>query len=143
MAMSPGEITQWIALVGTAGTGAVIWLRAYTKMKIANKVDATNSEISNQLLTNLRDEIKRLEGIIKEMGEQLKKMNTNIESIRNLEMQGAADFGCLEEITKNMPCLECVNQGTAFKRLYDTIERIRQKREARHALMGLDIKAQP
>ena len=133
--MDVSMVSQWTALVVAVGGAAVAFIRIWTKMKIANKGDSTTSAISNQLLENLRDEIKRLDGVIAGLAGQLAQMNITINEIRNLEIHAAADFGALDMIAQTMPCNACMNQGEPFVQLQDVVARMKVRRRERQALI--------
>lgn len=133
--VSVSAVGQWSTLITAIGGAIILIARAWSKMRVANKGDLKHFEIQNQLLENLRDEIKRLEAIIAALNTRIGTLENNINSLRNLEIDGSADFGALEMIMDSIPCLTCLNQGIAYTQLKSVVARMSQRRVERKKLI--------
>ena len=129
---------QWSGVV-IAVIGAMVALaRLYTKTRNASSGETNHIQISNQLLQNLREEISRLEMVIKKLNFRIGVLENNINALRNLEIHAATDFGALQTLVKSLPCNACTNKSGTLQQLTELLDRMRDRREERHSIINAE-----
>lgn len=134
-AQATGFGTVFLAILGGL-------IRFFIKIKNASAGESISVEINNTLLKNLRDEIARLEKVIGRLNNKITLLENSINSLRNIEIESAIDFGALESICKNMPCMRCTSQGEAFVQMREVVERMKKRREERKKLINVAVKVE-
>jgi len=130
---------QWSALLLALTTGIVAIIRVYIKTSNSSSSESTATKLTNELLVNLNNEIKRLETIIIALSNEVNTLKNNINSLRNLENHAAHDFGSLESTLKSMKCVNCSERCPAYERLIVLVDRMSARREERHAIIDMSV----
>lgn len=126
--MDIATASQWTGLM-VALSGIVIGLfRSWTKVRNSATRETLETKTSNQLIITMSEQIEALHKRVAELQE-------SINELRNLELEGAGDFGGLEMVINNMPCVNCPTKGDAFMQLFEVINRMGVRRERRMLLL--------
>lgn len=132
------ETAQVTAFLTVAAGVITALSRFWSSMKMANKDEENRYKHSSQIMNDLQEEIKRLKKDIEDLTAYIRAMDKNYQDIRDLEVDAATDFGALQIITAQFPCITCTNNGEAFAQLSDVISRMTRRREKRRLLMNME-----
>lgn len=114
-------------LGGVAGTGIVAWLIKFLVVTaFSTKADASKIQVSEDFTTRLYEEIKRLEGIIKEQSNRIDLLDKKLNDLRDLELSDLGDIAQIDAIIEAHCLLHptCENN----QRIARIIDRIKGRR---------------
>lgn len=104
-----------------------------------DRLESASTDADLNSYKRLQDEIVRLEKIIAVQQARTDELESRMNSLRDLELDGVVDIAMLAAILAQMPCGACVIDTTIFKQAQDIMKRIIDRRIEKQALMKGEV----